>query len=40
MWLIAATTSAVVAVLLAWPVPDALCTAAWTKRSPRAAIVL
>jgi Zn-dependent protease with chaperone function len=40
MWLIAAAVSAVVAVLLAWPVPEALCAAAWTKRSPRAAIVL
>jgi len=40
MWLIAATTSAVVAVLLAWPVPEALCQAAWTKRSPRTAIVV
>jgi Zn-dependent protease with chaperone function len=40
MWLIAAAGCAVVAVLLAWPVTDALCGAAWTKRSPRAAIVL
>jgi Zn-dependent protease with chaperone function len=40
MWLIAAAASAVVAALLAWPVPDALRKAAWTKRSPRNAIVL
>ncbi len=40
MWLISAAGCAVLAVLLAWPVPEALCTAAWTKRSPRAAIVL
>lgn len=40
MWLIAAAGCAVIAVLLAWPVPDALCGAAWTRRSPRAAIVL
>src|SRR5579859_8138902 len=40
MWLIAAAGCAIVAVLLAWPVTDALCGAAWTKRSPRAAIVL
>ncbi|HEV2343907.1 MAG TPA: M56 family metallopeptidase [Actinocrinis sp.] len=40
MWLIAAAASAVTAVLLAWPVPEALCAANWTKRSPRAAIVL
>jgi Zn-dependent protease with chaperone function len=40
MWLIAAAASAVVAVLLAWPVPTALCDAQWTKRSPRRAIVL
>ena len=40
MWLIAAAASAVIAALLAWPVPDALCRAAWTRRSPRAAIVL
>jgi Zn-dependent protease with chaperone function len=40
MWLIAAAISGVVAVLLAWPVPEALCAAAWTKRSPRAAIAL
>jgi len=40
MWLISAGGFALLAVLLAWPVPEALCTAAWTKRSPRAAIVL
>lgn len=40
MSLTAAAACAVVAVLLAWPVPDALCAARWTKRSPRAAIVL
>jgi Zn-dependent protease with chaperone function len=40
MWLITAALSAVVAVLMAWPVPDALCSAAWTRRSPRAAIVV
>lgn len=40
MWLIAAAGCAVIAVLLAWPVPDALCAAAWTRRSPRNAIVL
>lgn len=40
MWLIAAAACAVIAVLLAWPVPDALCGARWTRRSPRAAIVL
>jgi Zn-dependent protease with chaperone function len=40
MWLIAAAACALVAVLLAWPVPDALCDARWTRRSPRLAIVL
>ncbi len=40
MWLIAAAACAVVAVLLAWPVPEALCDADWTRRAPRAAIVL
>ncbi|MBS2965620.1 M56 family metallopeptidase [Actinocrinis puniceicyclus] len=41
MWLlIAAAVCALVAVLLAWPVPDALCAARWPRRSPRAAIVL
>src|SRR5438270_13523873 len=40
MWLIAAAACAVVAAPLAWPVPDALCAARWTRRSPRAAIVL
>jgi Zn-dependent protease with chaperone function len=40
MWLIAAAACAIVAVLLAWPVPEALCAAAWTRRKPRAAIVL
>ncbi len=40
MWLIAAAACAVVAVLLAWPVPNALCKAAWPRSKPRAAIVL
>jgi Zn-dependent protease with chaperone function len=40
MWLIAAAACVIVAVLLAWPVPNALCTAQWTRRSPRAAIGL
>lgn len=40
MWLIAAAACAVIAVLLAWPVPNALCTARWTRRSPRTAIAL
>ena len=40
MWLIAAAVCAVIAVLLAWPVPNALCTARWARRSPRTAIAL
>jgi Zn-dependent protease with chaperone function len=40
MWLIAGAVCAVITVLLAWPVPEALCAASWPKRSPRAAIFL
>jgi Zn-dependent protease with chaperone function len=40
MWLISAAGCAVIAFLLAWPVPDALVAAEWTRRRPRAAIGL
>lgn len=40
MWLTAAAALAALAVLLAWPVPDAMAKAAWTRRAPRAAIAL
>jgi bla regulator protein blaR1 len=40
MWLISAAGCAVIAFLLAWPVPDALVSAEWTRRRPRAAIGL
>lgn len=40
MWLIAAAVCAVIAVVLAWPVPNALCRAQWTRRTPRSAIAL
>jgi Zn-dependent protease with chaperone function len=40
MWLVAAAAVAAVALILAWPVSDALARAAWTRRSPRAAIAL
>lgn len=40
MWLISAAACAVVAILLAWPVTEALAASVWTRRRPRAAIVL
>jgi Zn-dependent protease with chaperone function len=40
MWLISAAGCAVIAFLLAWPVPDALVAAEWTRRRPKAAIGL
>jgi Zn-dependent protease with chaperone function len=39
-WLLASTGCALLAVLLAWPVPQSLAGAAWTRRHPRSAIVL
>lgn len=40
MWLISAAVLAVVAILLAWPVPETLAASAWPRKRPRAAIVL
>lgn len=40
MWLIVVGVCAAVAILMAWPVPEALCKAAWPRLKPRAAIVV
>ncbi|HEY3868849.1 MAG TPA: M56 family metallopeptidase [Actinocrinis sp.] len=39
-WLLASTGCALLAVLLAWPVPQYLAGAEWTRRHPRSAIAL
>lgn len=39
-WLLASTGCALLAVLLAWPVPQSLAGAAWPRRHPRSAIAL